>query len=213
MSQQVNLFNPIFMKQRKYFSLLTMLQSLALIVLGSFLFYGYARYQVSTLEQQAIKNNERYMADRVRVEKFRSEFSPEQTNRALQDEIQLLEKKFTEQSVLVSTLQTGVIGNTMGYSQYMKAFSRQVVPGLWLTGFELTGDGAQINLQGAVVDGKLLPNFISRLSHEKSMQGKTFATLEMEQVKSLASKDGKIAPMPRYVSFSLQSSKASEATK
>ncbi len=213
MSQQVNLFNPIFMKQRKYFSLLTMLQSLALIILGSLLFYGYARYQVSTLERQAIKNNERYMADRVRVEKFRSEFSPEQTNRALQDEIQLLEKKFTEQSVLVSTLQTGVIGNTLGYSQYMKAFSRQVVPGLWLTGFKLTGDGAQINLQGAVVDGKLLPNFINRLSHEKSMQGKTFATLEMEQVKSLASKDGKIPPVPRYVSFSLQSGKAGEVTK
>jgi hypothetical protein len=29
MSQQINLFNPIFMKQRKYFSLLAMLQALA----------------------------------------------------------------------------------------------------------------------------------------------------------------------------------------
>ena len=32
MSQQINLFNPIFMKQKKYFSVTTMLQALGLIV-------------------------------------------------------------------------------------------------------------------------------------------------------------------------------------
>ena len=49
MSQQINLFNPIFLKQRKYFSLLAMLQALGLIVLGSLFLYGYALYQVEQL--------------------------------------------------------------------------------------------------------------------------------------------------------------------
>ena len=49
MSQQINLFNPIFMKQRKYFSLLAMLQALGLIVAGALLFYGYAIDQVGEL--------------------------------------------------------------------------------------------------------------------------------------------------------------------
>ena len=52
MSQQINLFNPIFLKQRKYFSLLTMLQALGLIVLGSLFFYGYALYQVEQFKHK-----------------------------------------------------------------------------------------------------------------------------------------------------------------
>ena len=34
MSQQINLFNPLFMRKEKYFSARTMLQSLVLIALG-----------------------------------------------------------------------------------------------------------------------------------------------------------------------------------
>ncbi len=60
MSQQINLFNPIFMKQRKYFSLLTMLQALGMIIAGSLIFYGYAIYQVGQLKQQSEENTKRY---------------------------------------------------------------------------------------------------------------------------------------------------------
>ncbi len=51
MSQQINLFNPVFLTQKKYFSVLTMLQALGLIVLGSALFYGYALYQVAQMSK------------------------------------------------------------------------------------------------------------------------------------------------------------------
>ncbi len=173
MSQQINLFNPIFMKQRKYFSLPTMLQALALIVLGSLVFYAYARYQVGQLDKQYAENTRRFETDQVRLASLAAEFSPQQSNQLLQDEVRQLEKNLADQTELVDTLKSGVIGNTAGYSQYMSAFARQVVPGLWLTGFKVTGDGAQISLNGAVTDGKLLPDYIRRLGREPSMQGKS----------------------------------------
>ena len=40
MSQQINLFNPLFMRKEKYFSARTMLQSLGLIVLGLVVLYA-----------------------------------------------------------------------------------------------------------------------------------------------------------------------------
>ena len=49
MSQQINLFNPVFLKQKKYFSVIAMGQALAMIAVGSALFYGYANYQVQQL--------------------------------------------------------------------------------------------------------------------------------------------------------------------
>jgi cell division protein FtsL len=216
MSQQINLFNPVFMKRRKYFSLLTMLRALALIVAGSLICYGYAAYQISQLNSQSEESIKRYNAEQARLARYAAEFSPQQSNRLLQDEVQRLEKQIAEQGEVIETLKSGVAGNTTGYSEYMRAFSRQVVQGLWLTGFKVTGDAAQISLSGGVVNPELLPVFIRRLGKESIMQGKTFSTLQMQQPKAVAganaNKDNKAAA-PRYVEFTLYSGTASEAKK
>jgi len=213
MSQQINLFNPIFLKQRKIFSLLTMLQALALVVLGSLVFYAYAWYQVERLDKQYLENTRQFESEQARFAKYATDFSPQKNTQLLQDEVRQLEKNLADQTQIVETLKSGVIGNTSGYSQYMSAFARQVVPGLWLTGFKVTGDAAQINLNGAVTDGRLLPEYIQRLGHEPSMQGKSFSTLQMQQVKSVPGRDSHIPPEPRYVEFALQSATDSETKR
>ena len=209
MSQQINLFNPIFMKQRKYFSLLTMLQALGMIVAGSLLFYGYAIYQVGELRKQSEESTKRYSAEQQRMVRFAAEFSPQQANRTLQDEVQRMEKQSTDQAELIETIKSGAVGNTTGYSEYMRAFSRQMVQGLWLTGFRVTGDAAQISLSGAVLNPELLPAYIQRLGKEGVMQGKAFSTLQMQQPKDGASQGA----AARYVEFTLHSVPDGEAKK
>jgi hypothetical protein len=212
MSQQINLFNPIFMKQRKYFSLLTMLQALGMIVAGSLLFYGYALYQVAQLKQQSEESTKRFNSEQARLARFAASYSPQQSTQLLQDEVRRLEKQVAEQGAMVNDIRSGAVGNTTGYSEYMRAFSRQVTQGLWLTGFKVVGDPAQISLNGAALEPEMLPAYIQRLSKEKVMQGKTFANLQMQQPKAEAGKDGKpIAP--HYVEFKLYSAPDSEAKK
>jgi len=91
----------------------------------------------------------------------------------------------------------------------MRAFARQSVSGLWLTGFEINGDGAQMSLQGATAGPQLLPAYIQRLSQEPVMKGKSFATLRMAQPKEVADK----SVVRSYVEFNLQSVPASEGAK
>jgi hypothetical protein len=50
MSQQINLYNPIFRKQKKVFSSATMLQAFALIVLVVAVFYFAVALQTPVLE-------------------------------------------------------------------------------------------------------------------------------------------------------------------
>ncbi len=202
MSQQINLFNPVFLKQRKYFSLLTMLQALGLIVLGSLLFYGYALYQVEQFKQQSEESTRRFNAEQARLARYTAEFSPQQANQMLRDEVRRLEKELAEQTRMVDTLKSGSVGNTTGYSQYMRAFSRQVVQGLWLTGFKVIGDASQISLSGGVLDPELLPIYIQRLGREQAMRGKSFATLQMQQARIEEGKESKPA---RYVEFTMHS--------
>ena len=215
MSQQINLFNPIFMKQRKYFSLLAMLQALGLIIAGSLVFYGYAIYQVDQLNRQLVDNTKRYNAEQVRLANYVAEFSPKQANQILQDEVQRLEKQTAEQNEMIETLKSGAVGNTTGYSEYMRAFARQMVQGLWLTGFKVTGDAAHISLSGGVVSPELLPAYIQRLGKERIMQGKTFSTLKMQQAKADEGAAGQVHPSSErsYIQFTMYSSPDSEANK
>jgi hypothetical protein len=211
MSQQINLFNPELMKRRKYLSLITILQALALIVAGGLLFYGYAVYQVGQLHKQSEDNTRRFNAGQASWARYTAELSPQQSNQALQDEVRQLEKKTADQTELIEVLKSGAIGNTTGYSAYMRAFSRQIVQGLWLTGFKVTGDAAQISLSGAVMSPQLLPEYIQRLGKESIMQGKTFSTLQMQQPKPEVGREKNTAS--HYVEFMLYSMPDSEAVK
>jgi hypothetical protein len=208
MSQQINLFNPVFLTQKKYFSVLTMLQALGLILLGSALFYGYALYQVAQMSKQTEEMGKRYAAEQARLVNFANEFSPQRTSQMLEQELKSLESQVAVQENLLNMLKGGAIGNTEGYSEYMRAFARQSINGLWLTAFDITGDGAQMSLSGAVLNPQLVPVYIQRLNREKIMRGKTFAAFQMQRPKSEADR-----PVPRYLEFNLRSTDASEEAK
>lgn len=209
MSQQINLFNPVFLKQKKYFSVVTMLQAFGLIVLGSALFYGYAAYQVKQLTAQSDDTAKRYAADQERLARQVGEFSPQKISQLLEDELRSLEAKAAAQQALIETLKAGVIGNANGYSEYMRAFARQSAHGLWLTAFSITGDAAQMSLSGAALNPDMVPAYVQRLNREKVMRGKTFAALQMRQSEVSADKPA----ARRYIEFTLHSVESGGAAK
>ncbi len=207
MSQQINLFNPIFLRQRKYFSVTAMLQALVLIALGSGLFYVYAAYQVKMLTRQSEETSKRYTAEQLRLSRYSAEFSPQLSRQLLEEQLKNSEAKAAAQHELIKTVKSGALGNTTGYSEYLRAFARQSVHGLWLTGFNITGDAASMEIKGAVLFPELVPAYIQKLGQEKVMRGKIFASLQMQQPKV---ETGKAA---RYVEFALQSSEAGGVAK
>jgi hypothetical protein len=209
MSQQINLFNPHFLKKKGYFSVLAMLQALGLIAIGSVAFYAYAVFQVNALQRQSEATSKQYAAEQIRFANFAAEFSPEKNDQMLQEEVKKLDSEVTSQKEILETLKNGVIGNTAGYSEYMRAFARQVVNGLWLNAFDIQGDGTQISLSGGVVNAQLVPMYIQRLNKENVMKGKTFAALQMQQPKPIAGK----LPVTSYVEFSMQSVEATGVAK
>ncbi|MBU1214152.1 MAG: fimbrial assembly protein [Gammaproteobacteria bacterium] len=204
MSQQINLFNPIFLKQKKYFSVVTMSQALGLILLGSLAFYGFAWYQVQELARQTQEMTARYAVEQQRLISYANEFSPQKAIQMLNEELRSLEAKRDAQQLLLNTLKSSAIGNTRGYSEYMRAFARQTVSGLWLTGFDISGDGEQMVLQGAVTDPRLVASYIQRMNREVVMRGKSFAALQMKKP------DNAAGATPGYVEFSLHSVGAEE---
>ena len=210
MSQQINLLNPLLKKQRDFLSLRTMVQALGFIIAGSLFFYGYAFYQASQLTKQFEENNQRYNADQARLASFAQEFSPQSANELVQAEVSRLEKELDEQNELIAALKPGAKGSLTGFSEYMRAFSRQVVQGLWLTGFKVVGDGVEISLSGGVLNPELLPTYIQRLGKERIMHDKTFSAL---QIQVGAGRGVDSGSPPRYVEFMLYSTPGGEVKK
>lgn len=178
MSQQINLFNPIFLKQKKYFSAVTMLQALGLIVIGIAGVYVFSFYQVKSLAEQANQIAGQHKDAQDQLTKVSAQFSVKQSD-SIQDEIQKLEAKVMVRQNLVRDLQGGALGNMKGYSEYMRAFARQAVNGLWLVGFSIVGSGNDMTIKGRVLSPDLLPTYILKLNHEPSMRGRSFSALEM----------------------------------
>ena len=203
MSQQINLYNPIFLKQRKIFSCQTMTQALGLLALGLLVFYGYARYQVANLQTEAERSAQRLAAAQTRADRMAQEFGPRQKSAGLEAEIQQAEAELNALQAVQGALQQGSLVSANGFSPYLRAFARQVVEGLWLTGFSVTG--SEMAISGRTLKPELVPEYIRRLGAEQVMQGRKFAMLEMRQPEAPPAKDGKPVAVPRFIEFTLQS--------
>lgn len=211
MSQQINLYNPLFRKQEKYFSTATMLQALGLILLGSLLVYGFAWYRTSTLEKQSVQTEKSFQATQMRLAQTSAAFGPRHPSKLLQDEVAQMDGQVKARAQIIKLLNTGELGNTRGFSEYLRALSRQTLSGLWITGFHVTGTGSDMAINGRTLQPELVPVFINHLKKEPALAGKTFSMLEMRLTEGEKTVDGKPAPIPPYIEFSLRKMEAEPA--
>ncbi|NVD97517.1 MSHA biogenesis protein MshI [Massilia sp. BJB1822] len=181
MSQQINLFNPIFLKQKKIFTAAHMAQALGAMALVLVALAVFLNYRSSTLQVEANAGKALLDASHARLNKANAEFVPRQKSKQLEAEIAQLQAQLQSLQEVEAVLKRGEIGNTEGYAEYFRAFARQNVQGLWLTGVNIVGAGQDIALQGRAMQAALIPAYIGRLKDEKSMRGKTFGALQITQ--------------------------------
>ncbi|HEX6828746.1 MAG TPA: PilN domain-containing protein, partial [Burkholderiales bacterium] len=90
----------------------------------------------------------------------------------------------------------------LGPAEHMRAFARQSMGGVWLTGFSLAPAGNGLALRGRALSADLVPAYLGRLNREPVLQGGQFAALEIS-VPAV----GPAAQTVPYVEFRLQAVK------
>jgi Tfp pilus assembly protein PilN len=206
MSQQINLFNPAFEEEKQVFAAVTMAQALCMLLAGVTGLCIYAGGRVSTLQDEATAGARQLEKKQARLANVNSDFAPRQKSAALATELAQAEQQLASLHKVAGVLEGGELGNTQGYSDYFKALARQNVDGLWLTGVSIAAAGNEIGVHGRALDPTLLPGYLARLTHEKTLQGKAFGSLQINRPAPGPSKDGKGAGVTApYVEFSLQS--------
>lgn len=196
MIQQINLYRPIFRKQEKKFSAMAMLQAGSAILAGVVVILGLMMWQVHGLRQEVNQVDKQLLAANKRLEDASKNFGPGAKSKPLEDEVANLEKQVAARLRVRDLMTRGLFSNTSGYSDYLVAFARQHVPGIWLTGFDITGAGENMRLQGRTVNPAQVPRYMQRLSGEQVLAGREFQVFVMSRPEK---KDGQ--PEQPYVEF------------
>lgn len=207
MSQQINLFNPVFRQQKKYFSSVTMAQSLGLLVIGCVVLVAESSIRMRQLKAQVAAADATLVAKQAKLAQVKVQYPPRVKNPALALQLQQVRQELVLLDAAAVTLRGGNYGDSRGFSPYFNALARQRVEGLWLTDVRIEDGGARINVEGNVLQAAMVPQFMSRLSGEPVMQGKSFSTLKINRKPAPAAGDPAAAAVS-YLEFSLQSGAA-----
>ena len=205
MSQQINLFNPVFLQRRKIFSVRTMAQALVLLLAGLGAMGLYSGMRLQQLRQEADAGALQLDARQARLATVKTDFAPRQKSAALEAELAEAERQLASLRQVSSILARGELGNTRGYAEYFRAFARQHQDGLWLTGVSIAGAGTTIGVRGRALDARRVPAYLGRLTREPLLQGKDFGSLNIAQVMTAEAGGPARAGAAPYIEFSLAS--------
>ena len=212
MSQQINLFNPIFLKQKKTFSAVNMLDALALLLVGVAAFYAYASIETLNLDRQSVETARQYNQSKVGLEATSSRYAPKKIDAGLEAEVNNLQAQLNARKATLDSLGIGLLTNGVSYAEYLRALARQSLAGLWLTGFRVGKGGAEMEIIGRALQPELVPSYIHRLNQEQAMHGRAFDSLSMtQQAGALPADASRPAGAPAsygYTEFRLGSSHA-----
>jgi Tfp pilus assembly protein PilN len=197
MSQQINLYAPVFRKQSKVFSAVTMAQGLGLIVLVVAVFCYAISLQTSLLETRAKSSSSELQAELERLKAYGA--TPGERAKALAERRKALESSLAKTNEALKAFDAGTVGRTEGYSELLRALARRSMEGVWLTRIEFTEPSGELSLAGRASRAELVPAYLERLRGEQALRDNAFGRVEVTRP----------AKMP-YVEFTLSSTEAAK---
>lgn len=159
MYQQINLYQPVFRRQQKVFSAVTLLQVLLVSALLMTAFYAHARWTLSGLQATEASLDAGYRNLEARLGILEGEHVTPA------EELDRLQHAIEERRALLDRMTGSSIDRTGGFSSFFELLANHTVPGLWLTGIRLSGEG-ETELRGMTVDPELVPGYLQALPHD-----------------------------------------------
>lgn len=212
MSQQINLYNPLYLRQEKHFSAMTILWALVALTIAMLAYAAYVSYVIRGPEERSrfyeslLKSKRSEMADTV------ARYSPEGRNKQLEADVKTLEAQLASRNEVWRALNNAELGTGVGFADYFEAFSRRAVAGVWLTGFSIGGAGGDLTIRGRVLEPQLVSTFLTALGQEQIMRGRKVIELKLDARQTQAPVEPPAAPNAaraaagpmKYVEFSVR---------
>lgn len=171
-SQQINLYHPIFRREQKLFSAVTMLRVWAVLLVVALLVTGFDAWQTRDLRaalHNAMRNEQ---AARARLNDAYRVFGVSRT-RALLAALKHREHRLKRLSQFLRESRRAQVGP----APVFLAVGASILPGLWVTHFALDRKKRALVLGGHSLRPALVPLFLHRVVHHATLSGYRFQSL------------------------------------
>jgi hypothetical protein len=180
--QQVNLYQPIFRKQRQVFSARTMAQAILVVAAALLAIYAYGIWELSGLDAEVVQLEGREKAFAAQLGRIDPNLGANR-RAEVDQEIKSLSATLNDQQRLIDVLRDQPLGTTQGFSSYLAALGRQHTPLLWLTSLTINVATRAVDLGGRSVRAELVPEYLQHLGAETALAGQRFDRLDIERDK------------------------------
>jgi Tfp pilus assembly protein PilN len=181
-TQQVNLFQPIFRRERRLLTARTITQCLVVAALGLLCIQGFGSWQLQALSDEVAGLEDQHQVAIQRLTRLQVDLPRRRESQQLLDEITRTTRSIDERERLVSTLSERLDSSQAGLSRFLRGLARQRVEGVWLTGLRVNDGGNEIVIKGRAVEPELIPALVQRLSAEASFHGVKFRGLSIDRL-------------------------------
>lgn len=177
--QQVNLYQPMFRKQEKVFSAVTMLQISTVLVVMLAAIYGYSWWSFKPIESELARLETEQGRLQQEIARIRAESPPPVPSRLLEQEVVRLSDELERMKHVRQAISGARFGNQEGFSGFYEGLARQHISGIWLTHVSLSHGGTRLSFRGKAISAELVPVYLQRLAGEQAFSGMSFNLLEL----------------------------------
>ncbi len=202
MAQQINLYSPILLAPKRYFSALAMLQALAVLAVG---LVGLSLWSVS--HTQGLKRDlaSASAADSAEQQRLRVALAARPTAptslSALEQELAQARKQLAEREALLASIATPAPGSGISRSALLRLLAQTLPASAWLTEVGLV-DG-RVDIAGATLQPESLRPWLARLSAHPALAGQMLEAVKVER------RDANTGPGPESWAFRVVSGRGS----
>ncbi len=200
MAQQINLYHPILLTTKRYFSARAMAQGLVAVAAGTLLLCGWTVMQTRRLQRDLQATQHLHETERQALVTAIANKPHASTNTtALEQTLKALQPAVAQRQQTLDELTRGTVASGHTHSAMLRLVAQTVPPAVWLTEIKLTngplgpaaqsnaadpnGPGAdkRIGLIGMTLDPAVLRPWMAQLSAHPLLTGQPLAAIQVEQ--------------------------------
>lgn len=179
MHQQINLYQPVFRKQHKVFSALTLAQIVAAAVVLLLAVLGHTRWTLARMQDSAATLEQQHDHLQSQIATLEDALRTPDTQ-AVDAEIRQLASSIEQRDALLAQFDQLALEHQHGFSNHFRILAEQHLPGLWLDGVTVDAQG-KMEVRGTTLDEKLVPAYLQRLEKQQDLSRTAFQTVAMSR--------------------------------
>jgi len=181
-TRQINLFNPALRAKREWLTGKSLLNGIGVMIVLLGLYGGVVRWQNQQLTDEANRVGAELSQQQGELARLNEEIAQRKVSKETEVALQRAEAALQGRERVREALESGALGSSEGFSEFLRAFARQARDGLWMVGLQIAKSGRYITLEGRTVNPDQIPVYIRGLNGEPTLRGRSFEALNVQLI-------------------------------